>query len=141
MGTTLSLVGALLLGVVALGAIATVVVVEERNESDAGAENVSFGDGKADILVPVPADPKASYVLVSLESRGGGFREIVTRRHAPDGVRFARHLVQCAPMLAGYVAEGPSEASVRKERPAPAMGVVVAGSITDAIAKFACQGA
>ncbi len=85
----------------------------------------------------IPSDPKANYFVTGMDKRTDGMIEISTRREGPSGKSFAIRLVQCEPLLFGYIAEGDSEADLVRD-PAPKLTQLVNGSISDVVAKHAC---
>ncbi|KMK66035.1 hypothetical protein [Puniceibacterium sp. IMCC21224] len=87
--------------------------------------------------IKIPSDPKAMYFVLGIDGRTDGRIEITTRREGPSGTSFAIRLVQCEPLLFGYIADGDSQADLVRE-PAPEMTELVDGSISDVISKAAC---
>jgi len=85
----------------------------------------------------VASDASAKYFVTGIDRRTDGLVEISTRREGSSGTSFAIRLVQCDPLRFGYIAESDTEAELVRD-PSPQLTELVAGSVSDVVAKHAC---
>lgn len=103
-----------------------------RNETQPRA--IATSDGSP---LSIPSDASARYFVTGIDSRTDGLVEISTRREGTSGTSFAIRLVQCDPLRFGYIAEADTETELFRD-PSPQLTELVAGSISDVVAKYAC---
>ncbi|WP_152599623.1 hypothetical protein [Hoeflea sp. BAL378] len=116
--------------------IAFGVMAPEADSSKTGKVSNKVAEAKEE-MINVPSDPKAKYFVVKNDTRVDGMVEVTTRREGPSGTSFAIRLIQCEPLLSGYIAEGDTVSDLtHKNR--PTLSELVDGSISDVIAKYAC---
>ncbi len=118
----------------AIGSFLAVGIAAPPSDSESAVAAVSVQESQA---LVVPSDSNAKYYVRGIVRRSDGLIEIDTRREGPSGTSFAVRLVQCEPLLSGYIAEADTEADLVRN-PAPELSVLVADSISDVIAKHAC---
>ncbi len=88
----------------------------------------------------VPADTKAVYEVLSVETRADGLKEIITKRTSPMwGDSFSKRLVDCDAKLAKYLGDGDTLDEMNASKPSPKMRPLVAGSSTHSAYLQACK--
>ncbi|AMY68204.1 hypothetical protein [Frigidibacter mobilis] len=113
------------------GTVAVAEVKPELGVASAGATETE---------VKVASDPQARYFAYDLTRRDDGLVEVSTRRVGPSGTSFAIRLVQCDPLMFAYLAEADTKSDLRRSA-VPAFSVLVDGSISDVISRYACEAA
>jgi hypothetical protein len=92
--------------------------------------------------VPVPSDPRASYVALDIKPKPRGMVEVLTRRDGPSGVSFSLREIDCGRRTFRYIGEGDTRDEVARasarSRPGNTMGPLTDGSISTHVANFAC---
>lgn len=86
-----------------------------------------------------PADPNASYSLLSVKPGKGGNIIAMTRRTGSSGTSYSNREIDCGSQLARYIGEGDTREEA--EKPAPNIGdmaTLVEGSSTWAAVQAAC---
>ena len=87
----------------------------------------------------VPADAKASYVLLSVKPGEGGNIIAMTRRTGSSGTSYSNREIDCGAQLARYIGEGDTREEAEKPAPNPGdMAGLVEGSSTWAAVQAAC---
>ena len=86
-----------------------------------------------------PADPNATYSLLSVKPGKRGNIIAVTRRTGSSGISYASREVDCGAQLARYIGEGDTRAEAEKPSSNPGdMAPLVKGSSTYAAVQAAC---
>ncbi len=91
------------------------------------------------VRVHVPTDPNARYTVVEVRKLGAGKAEITTKRDGPSGTSYARRLVDCPSKRFRYLGEGDTLEEMESSRPSPNMALLVAGSISYHVSRYACR--
>lgn len=87
----------------------------------------------------VPADPNASYLLLSVKRGSGGNIIAMTRRTGSCGTSYSNREINCRSQLARYIGEGDTLAEAEQPSPNPGeMSSLVEGSSTHAAVQAAC---
>lgn len=98
------------------------------------------GADEEGIPYSVPADPNASYTLLSVEPGNDGKIIAMTRRTGPSGTSYSRREIDCGAQLARYVGEGETREEAEKAAPNPGdMAPLVEGASTHAAVQVACR--
>lgn len=88
-----------------------------------------------------PADPNATYSLLSLKPGEGGNIIAMTRRIGSSGTSYSNREIDCGSQLARYIGEGDTREEAEKPAPNPGeMATLVEGSSTWAAVQAACDG-
>lgn len=87
-----------------------------------------------------PADPNATYSLLTVKPGKAGKIVALTRRSGPSGTSFANREIDCGKQLARYIGEGDSieEATAPSQNPGM-MSPLIEGSSTWAAVQAACS--
>ena len=86
-----------------------------------------------------PADPNASYSLLSVTKGKGGNIIAMTRRTGSSGTSYSNREIDCGSQLARYLGEGDTREEAEKPAPNPGeMATLVEGSSTWAAVQAAC---
>lgn len=87
----------------------------------------------------VPADPNASYSLLSVKQGDGGKIIAMTRRTGSSGTSYSNREIDCGAQLARYIGEGDTREEAEKPSPNPGeMAGLVEGSSTHTAVQVAC---
>lgn len=103
------------------------------NSDEAASETSNLNE-----RIQVPSDSRASYFLIKLAARKSGDLEITTKRLGPSGTSYSVRLVRCSPLSFGYIADGESVETLKRDE-APKLSSLVGGSISDVISRYACN--
>lgn len=86
-----------------------------------------------------PADPNATYSLLSVEPGKGGNIIAMTRRTGSSGTSYSNREIECGAQLARYIGEGDTREEAEQPSPNPGdMAPLVEGSSTHAAVQAAC---
>jgi hypothetical protein len=86
-----------------------------------------------------PADPNATYSLLSVTKGQGGNIIAMTRRTGSSGTSYSNREIDCGAQLARYIGEGDTREEAEKPSPNPGeMASLVEGSSTHAAVQAAC---
>jgi hypothetical protein len=86
-----------------------------------------------------PADPNATYSLLSVKPGEGGNIIAMTRRVGRSGTSYSNREIDCGAQLARYIGEGDTREEAEKPSPNPGeMAPLVEGSSTHAAVQAAC---
>lgn len=86
-----------------------------------------------------PADPNATYSLLSVKPGKGGNIIAMTRRTGSSGTSYSNREIDCGAQLARYIGEGATREEAEKPSPNPGdMAPLVEGSSTHAAVQAAC---
>jgi hypothetical protein len=86
-----------------------------------------------------PADPNATYALLSVTKGKGGNIIAMTRRTGSSGTSYSNREIDCGAQLARYIGEGDTRADAEKPLSNPGdMASLVEGSSTWAAVQAAC---
>lgn len=87
-----------------------------------------------------PADPNASYSLISVKPGANGKIIAMTQRVGPSGTSYSNREIDCEAQLARYIGEGDTLAEANELSPNPGeMSPLVDGSSTWAAVQAACS--
>lgn len=87
-----------------------------------------------------PADPNATYSLLSVKRGEDGNIIAMTRRAGPSGISYSNREIDCGAQLARYIGEGDTREEAGKLSPHPGdMASLVEGSSTHAAVQAACS--
>ena len=86
-----------------------------------------------------PADPNATYSLLSVKPDKGGNIIAMTRRTGSSGTNYSNREIDCGAQLARYIGEGDTRKKAEQPSPNPGdMAPLVEGSSTHAAVQAAC---
>jgi hypothetical protein len=86
-----------------------------------------------------PADPNATYSLLSVKPGKGGNIIAMTRRTGSSGTSYSNREIDCGAQLARYIGEGDTREEAEQPSPNPGdMAPLVEGSSTHAAVQAAC---
>lgn len=100
---------------------------------------VAYASDKLPKQIHIPTDSKAQYTILSVEKRTNGYVYISSKRVGSSGISYAMRKVDCRKMTFAYVSEGEALEDLKMEKDDGNLGVLVDGSISDYISRYACN--
>ena len=113
----------------------TNMVTETPSESGPDTADEAADEG---VIVQVPEEPEAEYFALSVKMIDQGVVEIKSRREDGDDKRYFVHLVTCATLRTGVVAESTDLAGLAERNETPDMVIPSEGTAELTLSRIAC---
>lgn len=113
--------------------------VEDTERGSSGSASPAAPVDDAGTPYSAPADPNATYSLLSVQPGKGGNILAMTRRTGSSGTSYSNREIDCVAQLARYIGEGDTREDAEKPSSNPGdMAPLVEGSSTHAAVQAAC---
>lgn len=114
-------------------------VVNADNEPSVSTSTATSAEDVEGIPYRAPADPNATYTLLSVKQGKNGRIIAMTRRAGSSGTSYSNREIDCGAQLARYIGEGDTREEAEKPASNPGdMAHLVEGSSTHAAVQAAC---